>query len=570
MQDYNVILQHMAEKGLSLWRGVHSSGQYQVPTAIVGNSEADSVFELSSIVTDTRFDFDDQVINSKAYRRALGNLRQAQSHPGELDNNSDSPERALHDLRESRTNSGHGDEATSAKGGFSPEPGFEGDLSEDRLAASGTFSVTEEYSAEPARTPSREEEAEEYTTKVLPSVIPSRSRPLPAKLGTPNLEDSQAPTVEQGPGSGAKNPMWSDWMSGLENKSFQSLPPEDGQVGGEQQGDLSANDEKRDSEQGVAPSTAPDISIVEPPPLAPPTASNIGSSNTFPDQAESIVPTSEGGLKEDATSPNAVTSSRLQSPTTEQSKLVQKTVVTPSPKKSSSRLQRFLSGLRQPSPVALSSEVPKIRTSGGAEIRRKLVIVGDTMCGKTALLIVFSKGTFPEVINVPTIFENYVADVEVDAKHVELALWDTAGMYDYDRLRPLSYPDSHVILLCFSVANKDSWYSIQDKVWLNLNDNSRPSRADQFHPQWLLEVLHFNEDIPILLIGMQVDCRDGNGRDPYGSHCEMVTTEEGEDLRKMVGAFKYLECSARTKKGVREVFEYATRASLRTRRKKKR
>ena len=74
-----------------------------------------------------------------------------------------------------------------------------------------------------------------------------------------------------------------------------------------------------------------------------------------------------------------------------------------------------------------------------SEIRRKLVIVGDGACGKTCLLIVFSKGTFPEVswlrllfgfrfaylgfqVYVPTVFENYVADVEVDGKHVELAL----------------------------------------------------------------------------------------------------------------------------------------------------
>ena len=46
----------------------------------------------------------------------------------------------------------------------------------------------------------------------------------------------------------------------------------------------------------------------------------------------------------------------------------------------------------------------------------------------------------------PTIFENHVADVEVDGKHVELALWDTAGQEDYDRLRPLSSPDLHVII----------------------------------------------------------------------------------------------------------------------------
>ena len=67
-------------------------------------------------------------------------------------------------------------------------------------------------------------------------------------------------------------------------------------------------------------------------------------------------------------------------------------------------------------------------------------------------------------VYVPTVFENYVADVVVDGKHVELALWDTAGQEDYDRLRPLSYPDSHVILICFAVDSPDSLDNVQEKV----------------------------------------------------------------------------------------------------------
>ncbi|KDB27437.1 GTP-binding protein rhoA [Trichophyton interdigitale MR816] len=121
-----------------------------------------------------------------------------------------------------------------------------------------------------------------------------------------------------------------------------------------------------------------------------------------------------------------------------------------------------------------------------AEIRRKLVIVGDGACGKTCLLIVFSKGTFPEVY-VPTVFENYVADVEVDGKHVELALWDTAGQEDYDRLRPLSYPDSHVILICFAIDSPDSLDNVQEK--------------------WISEVLHFCSGHPIILVGCKKDLR---------------------------------------------------------------
>ena len=47
---------------------------------------------------------------------------------------------------------------------------------------------------------------------------------------------------------------------------------------------------------------------------------------------------------------------------------------------------------------------------------------------------------------------------------MELALWDTAGQEDYDRLRPLSYPDSHVILICFAVDSPDSLDNVQEKV----------------------------------------------------------------------------------------------------------
>ncbi|KAG8956023.1 GTP-binding protein Rho1 [Tulasnella sp. 424] len=184
-----------------------------------------------------------------------------------------------------------------------------------------------------------------------------------------------------------------------------------------------------------------------------------------------------------------------------------------------------------------------------SEIRRKLVIVGDGACGKTCLLIVFSKGTFPEVY-VPTVFENYVADVEVDGKHVELALWDTAGQEDYDRLRPLSYPDSHVILICFAVDSPDSLDNVQEK--------------------WISEVHHFCQGLPVILVGCKKDLR----RDPKTiedlkrTGQRPVTSEEGMAVAQKIGAKHYLECSAKTGEGVREVFQYATRAALLSRAKK--
>jgi hypothetical protein len=65
---------------------------------------------------------------------------------------------------------------------------------------------------------------------------------------------------------------------------------------------------------------------------------------------------------------------------------------------------------------------------------------------------------------IPTVFENYVTQVTFEGKVVELALWDTAGQEEYDRLRPLSYPESDVILIVFSVDFPVSLANVQDKV----------------------------------------------------------------------------------------------------------
>ncbi|KAG7477797.1 hypothetical protein MATL_G00073420 [Megalops atlanticus] len=186
-----------------------------------------------------------------------------------------------------------------------------------------------------------------------------------------------------------------------------------------------------------------------------------------------------------------------------------------------------------------------------AAIRKKLVIVGDGACGKTCLLIVFSKDQFPEVY-VPTVFENYIADIEVDGKQVELALWDTAGQEDYDRLRPLSYPDTDVILMCFSIDSPDSLENIPEK--------------------WTPEVKHFCPNVPIILVGNKKDLRNDEHtrRELAKMKQDPVKPEEGRDMANRISAFGYLECSAKTKDGVREVFEMATRAALQVRKRKKR
>ena len=183
------------------------------------------------------------------------------------------------------------------------------------------------------------------------------------------------------------------------------------------------------------------------------------------------------------------------------------------------------------------------RSGLGRQVRRKLVVVGDGECGKTCLLIVFSKDEFPDVY-VPTVFETYVADIEVDNTQVELALWDTAGQEDYDRLRPLSYPDTDVIIMCFAINNPDSFENIMEK--------------------WLPEINHFCPKVPVVLVGNKKDLRNDRAtlEELEKRKLKPVTTEEARTMAERIKAFTYLECSAKTREGVREIFETAARASL--------
>ncbi|KAL3852980.1 hypothetical protein ACJMK2_016577 [Sinanodonta woodiana] len=183
-------------------------------------------------------------------------------------------------------------------------------------------------------------------------------------------------------------------------------------------------------------------------------------------------------------------------------------------------------------------------------IRKKLVIVGDGASGKTSLLIKFGKDQFLDVY-VPTVFETYVTDIEVVGKQVELALWDTAGQEDYDRLRPLSYPDTDVILICFSIDNPDSLINAVDR--------------------WSPEVKHFCHNVPIVLVGTKSDLRENDAvkAELAQQKLKPVKTEDAKIISKRMHASAYVECSAKTGDGVREVFETAAKLALKDKKRKK-
>ncbi|CCD23573.1 Rho family GTPase RHO4 NDAI_0B05400 [Naumovozyma dairenensis CBS 421] len=166
-----------------------------------------------------------------------------------------------------------------------------------------------------------------------------------------------------------------------------------------------------------------------------------------------------------------------------------------------------------------------------ADYHLKIVVVGDGNVGKTCLLISYVNNEFPTDY-IPTVFENYVTSVNMPNREViELALWDTAGQEEYNRLRPLSYTDVDVLMVCYSVDNKTSLEHVEEL--------------------WFPEVRHFCGKTPVMLIGLKSDLYaedKGEG---------LVETKHAELIAKKMGAFVHLQCSAKSRDNVEEVFNKA-------------
>lgn len=175
-------------------------------------------------------------------------------------------------------------------------------------------------------------------------------------------------------------------------------------------------------------------------------------------------------------------------------------------------------------------------------VQRKVVVVGDTTCGKTCLLTVFARDKLPREY-VPTIFDTFTRDLTIGGRGMKLTLWDTAGQQDYDRLRPLCYPSTDAFILCFAVDRPDTFITLPEK--------------------WIPEIRHFCPKVPIVLVGTKKDLRNDAVTIDYLAKRRMkpVSTAEGRSMAEKVGAFAYIECSAFNNGGVREVFETAVCAS---------
>ena len=173
----------------------------------------------------------------------------------------------------------------------------------------------------------------------------------------------------------------------------------------------------------------------------------------------------------------------------------------------------------------------------------KAVVVGDGTVGKTCMLMSYTTNSF-DAEYIPTVFDTFSANVMVDNKPITYQLWDTAGQEDFDRLRCLSYPQTDVFVICFSLVSPKSFNNVCQK--------------------WIPELQHFNPGTPFVLVGTKNDLlEDGDVLDYMRAH-RLPPVDRAEAKRlaeEEERCYGYYECSALTQKGLRAVFDDAIRAA---------
>ncbi|XP_028395255.1 ras-related C3 botulinum toxin substrate 1-like isoform X2 [Dendronephthya gigantea] len=173
------------------------------------------------------------------------------------------------------------------------------------------------------------------------------------------------------------------------------------------------------------------------------------------------------------------------------------------------------------------------------------------MVGKTSLVMTYTEDVFPGEY-IPYVVDTCVINKMIDGKPFTFELWDTPAQDGYDRLRPTCYKDTDVFFVCFSIAEPVSLESVTEK--------------------WYPEVSLHAPSTPIFLVGTKLDLRNDEKTLEILKSRDVspVTTAQGLETMKTIGACKYIECSSLTRENLEHLFHEVTRFVLDAAKRKKR
>ncbi|XP_065057302.1 uncharacterized protein LOC135685322 isoform X2 [Rhopilema esculentum] len=178
--------------------------------------------------------------------------------------------------------------------------------------------------------------------------------------------------------------------------------------------------------------------------------------------------------------------------------------------------------------------------------RYRLLVVGDNTCGKTSLLNSFVNSDFEVDESDCGIFDECITEVLVGTKPIEFMLWDLSGHEEYDGFRIELFRVADIFLVCFDIGDPESFENVEDV--------------------WIPEIKYVAPETPFILVGCKNDLRTDASLDYFlsvpGMQNEAQSTEsvcksKAEKTAVESGAAEYIECCAKTRFNITEVFKTA-------------
>lgn len=208
----------------------------------------------------------------------------------------------------------------------------------------------------------------------------------------------------------------------------------------------------------------------------------------------------------------------------------------------------------------------KYKHLGNKLRRRKIILLGDMCCGKSALISAYCRDRFSEYYT-PTVSKMFQTELQISRRFMaDFVVVDCPGRKDYACLRQSVCRGADAALLCYSTDCRQSLENIKTV--------------------WYPELQKYAPGIPVMLVGTKSDARDlsdehestsakstviGENQtikskleeDSQQSSTDcIVLMEDGEEMAKSIGAMGFVECSAKYRIGVRTVFEMAAKLAI--------
>lgn len=198
--------------------------------------------------------------------------------------------------------------------------------------------------------------------------------------------------------------------------------------------------------------------------------------------------------------------------------------------------------------------------------RRKILVIGDMMSGKSNLISAYSKDRFTDIYS-PTILHCCETDVLMSSERMHIVVIEVSGRDDFKPLRQKAYRKVDAIIVCYPVDSLQSFERVKN--------------------YWVPEVKRFVPNAPFVLIGTKRDIRDEardrledvlSGEEAMSVRIKaeatfrqkFVSQEKGRCMADQVGATEFFECSSLYRDTTRDIFERVTKIALQKNRRRRR